>query len=257
MKGDTSVLLGVKGLSIKSFKCFRFGPSEHSLTIASSPPQELIFSQFLGEINVRVSCLQACPSEIPVTLSLAGKDGSAVTLSAKPTASGKLTASVTFRDVLPGSYEVAARKDDWCWLDRTVKAEVNMKNVDIKLQQSGYLLTVSSSHSTLLPYTVKDQKGTVEVQKGATKTCLSVPGQYVFTPEGCHKFAEAQYPWATSAPSLLSLVATHHTLSGVVKSSQAGSFEVKIAEKGKSSSEVQPCKKIGNKFFFKTKCARK
>ena len=166
-------------------------------------------------------------------------------------------ASAVFKDIVPGKYQVSAQKEDWCWAQNLVAAEVNIDNIEVELVQSGYLLTVTSSHATLLSYTVthvgKTKTGSVQVQKGTTKTCLSDPGVYTFKAEGCHKFASSTYKWNTAQPSLLSLVASHHTISATIKSSEPGTFmlQVNTASDG-SSTELKPIKKTssGNEYRF-------
>lgn len=66
--------------------------------------------------------------------------------------------------------------------------------------------------------------------QGTNKLCLDLPGVYLLNPVGCHIFASEQYVFDTSNPSIISIEAVRHLLSGVVISSVNVS-DVKIAIK--------------------------
>lgn len=162
----------------------------------------------------------------------------------RPGSKGSKEVSVTFKEVVPGKYNVEVVKSDWCWEKQSVSAEINTKNVQVTLSQSGYQLTVASSHATSLQYKVlgdsKDATETIEVKQGTTKSCLTSSGIHVFTASSCHQFSEQSYTWNTAEPSFLSLTATHHTVAASIHSSEPGSFKLQIKHQDGSSSTVDP-----------------
>ncbi|KAA0190640.1 hypothetical protein HAZT_HAZT010261 [Hyalella azteca] len=228
----------------------RFGPVEHTFTVREGVVPEMVFSQFLGEITATVVCLEACPT-IPFRLIAA--DGSERSAPAVGTKNSKKV-SATFKEVVPGTYEIAVEKDDWCFKEKTVKAQLNAENIAVTFTQSGYLLTVTSSHPATLAYSRRSSAealtGKLDVQKGSTKSCLSGPGSYSLTPESCHQFTSPSYTWTTSSPSLISLVATRHTVSGVLKSSEPGAFTLSVTHSDGSQTTLKPKSSAGNMYTF-------
>ncbi|KAF2356366.1 Carbohydrate-binding-like fold [Trinorchestia longiramus] len=228
----------------------RFGPVEHVFSVEQSVVPELVFSQFLGEVTASVQCREACPT---LSVRLTAADG---TQRSAPTVHGKdaKKASVVFKEVVPGTYDVTVEKDDWCFKDQTLTAQLNSENIAVTFSQSGYLLTVTSSHSADLAYSRsgsgKPTHGSFKVQKGTTKKCLSDPGSYSLTPESCHQFTSPSFSWTTSNPSLVSLVATRHSTSGVLESSEPGSFTLLATHADGSSSILKPKSSSDNKYLF-------
>lgn len=207
---------------------FRFGPLEHLFSVTSEPIEELAFSQFLGEISGRISCLEECPT-LTVTLQPAqGRSGAPRSVTAKGGA-------FSITEVVPGSYLLSVQKDDWCWKLKTVPVTVNTQNVEVSLEQVGYQLTLASSHETTLSYsTSTGASGTIVAQKGSTLVCMSGPGIYTLTPVGCHKFGSTQIHWNTSSPNLVTLSATKHQLTGAVRASEVAPFTVEVQSGSKT-----------------------
>nr|XP_045584151.1 nodal modulator 3-like isoform X1 [Procambarus clarkii] len=206
----------------------RFGPLEHVFTVESDPIGELTFSQFLGEITGKISCLEKCPD---LTVILRFAQGGSGTPRSTVAVDGKFSLT----EVVPGSYQLSVQKDEWCWKLKTIPVIVNTHNVQVSLEQVGYQLTLASSHETTLSYTTSTgASGTVVAQKGSTLVCMSASGIYTLTPVGCHKFGSSQIQWDTSSPNLVTLSATKHQLTGAVRSSEAAPFTVAV----KSSSQV-------------------
>lgn len=205
---------------------YRFGPVEHVFTVTSEPVSDLVFSQFLGEVTGKVSCLEKCPDLTLVLRPSRAASGAPQTTVASD---GKFV----FKDIVPGSYQLSIQKDDWCWKHKVLPVTINTQNIEVSLEQVGYQLTVASSHETTLSYsTSTGATGTVVAQKGNTIVCVSAPGVYTFTPVGCHKFGTSQIQWDTASPKLISLSATKHQLTGAIKASEAASFTVGVKSGG-------------------------
>ncbi|KAK7072547.1 hypothetical protein SK128_022649 [Halocaridina rubra] len=212
----------IKLSSIADEAGMRFGPPEHEFSVIADPIEEMSFSQFLGEVNGRVSCIEKCPDLTVVLRSSRGGSGTPRNTIAKD-------GIFTFTEVIPGSYHLTVQKDEWCWDKKTIPVVVNTHNVDVALKQVGYQLTLASSHETTLSYaTNTGSTGTVVAQKGSTLVCVSSPGIYTFTPVGCHKFASAQVTWDSAAPSLITLSATRHQLTGSIRATEVAPFTVGV-----------------------------
>lgn len=205
----------------------RFGPLEHVFTVVADAIDELAFSQFLGEIIGEISCLEKCPN---MTVVLRSSKGESFALRDTVAVDGKF--SIT--EVVPGLYQLTVKMGEWCWDMKTISVTVNTQNVEVSFQQVGYQLTLASSHETTLSYTTNSgSSGTVVAQKGSTRVCVSSPGIYTFTPVGCHKFASSQIQWDTASPTLITLSATKHQLTGAIRSTEVAPFTVKVKSKYK------------------------
>lgn len=189
----------------------------------SDPIEELSFSQFLGEISGEIKCLEKCPA---LTVSLrSSRDGGGATPRVITAVDGTFTVS----EVVPGTYTLSIQKEEWCWLVKSMPVTVDTQNLQVTLEQVGYQLTLASSHETTLSYTsTSGASGTVVAQKGSTLVCISEPGMYTLTPVGCHKFGSAQIQWSTSSPSLVTLSAVTHQLTGAIRATEVASFTVQV-----------------------------
>lgn len=224
----------------------RFGPVEHVFTVTSEPVSDLVFSQFLGEVTGKVTCLEKCPD---LTLVLRPSRASSGAPQTTIASDGKFV----FKDIVPGSYQLSIQKDEWCWKHKVVPVTINTQNVEVSLEQIGYQLTVASSHETTLSYSTSNgATGTVVAQKGNTVVCVSASGVYTFTPVGCHKFGSSQIQWDTAAPKLISLSATKHQLTGAIRASEVASFTVGVKSGGQVSilGPLNPSPEDPNLFVF-------
>ncbi|KAK3877987.1 hypothetical protein Pcinc_017343 [Petrolisthes cinctipes] len=228
----------------------RFGPLEHTFTVSSEPIDELSFSQFLGEISGEIKCLEKCP---PLTVSLRSSRGSGGSggVALKTVTSSDST--FTIGDVVPGTYTLTVQEDEWCWRAKSMPVIVDTHNVRVTLEQIGYQLTLASSHQTTLSYTsTLGASGTVVAQKGSTLVCISDPGMYTLTPVGCHKFGSSQIQWSTSSPSLVTLSAVTHQLTGAVRATEVASFtvQVKSGEKVNTLGPLNPSPEDPHLYVF-------
>lgn len=186
--------------------------------------KSLSFSQFLGEIHGAIQCLESCRA---LTVSLRPSKGSSgFPRTTTTSAQGKFV----FSEVVPGEYLLSVDKEEWCWKEQTILVSVNIKNVTAKFEQTGFRLTLNLSHRTTLSYlTSQGHSGKMDVPEGTSRECVSAPGKYVFTPISCHKFGGgAPLTWDTSLPQLLSIIASHHQVTGTLVSSEPGPFSVTV-----------------------------
>ena len=202
----------------------RFGPEEHIFEVGSKPLIAMSFSQFFGEIQGSVVCLEPCKM---LTISLRSAKGTH-SLAPRSTASNN-QGKFTFKQVVPGDYLMTVDKEEWCWKEKTLSVSVNTKVVSAKFEQKGFRLTINASHRTVLSYTTDaGLKGSISVDEGTSRECVSSPGMYSFVPSGCHKFGTSARTWNTSAPQLLSLIASHHKVSGTLVSNEPGPFYINV-----------------------------
>ncbi|XP_037076289.1 nodal modulator 2-like [Pollicipes pollicipes] len=194
-----------------------FGSAQQELAV-SAPVSGVQLSPFRARVSGAVACRQPCAG-LPLTLTADGL--------APRTAVADQGGRFSFEDVLPGQYDVAPVKEEWCWQEASVPVTVTVSDVsDVRLAQTGYALTVVTSHPTALHYRPADGEpaasaGQTQLTTGSNRLCVPTAGAYWLEPRGCHTFAEARVRADTAAPAPLELRAQAHAVSGAVRCEQA------------------------------------
>lgn len=206
-------------------------PASRTVTVVDGPVMGVIFKQFFATVSGRVTCLHTCDF-VRMTLkpTVAGYAAPLTIVIAKE---GKFA----FNTVMPGKYTVEILKDDWCWAQNVkniVVEDKNVKNVDFS--QTGYIITVESSHDTKLNYTSKLASGFLMALAGSNNLCVSKPGNYDVIPVGCHIFTEKKFVYDTERPTLLVLTAVQHQITGtVISSDKVADLRISIQAKRKDT----------------------
>ena len=125
---------------------------------------------------------------------------------------------------MTGQYEVLVDTDIFCWdSPKHLIVIASEKPVNPPpFRQTGYAVTFISSHDTKVEYSVPSQqnkKTFLQLLKGSTRHCISVPGKYEFYPKDCHKYAKSSFLWNTNERTPIILSSTEHSQSGTVLSS--------------------------------------
>ncbi|XP_068686037.1 BOS complex subunit NOMO3-like [Montipora foliosa] len=217
-------------------------PKEQVVTITSHPVLGIAFSQFRATVTGTVQCIDgSCPS---VYVSL-----QSLTNPKLPKVNTKVTgSSFVFKDVFPGTYRASVLEDSWCWENETLEFKVSEADVsDLLFIQSGYILKCILSHNITLFFSRESGKENVDffdLQKGTNKFCLKEPGVYNLMPQSCHQFDQNVFIYNTSAPTVLTLTAIKHLLSGAVKTvTKTDDIKVNIRSlKSNEMSSIGPLK---------------
>ncbi|KAG9337622.1 hypothetical protein JZ751_028379 [Albula glossodonta] len=233
--GDYSIQAEVKaGLALQ--------PQSLDVSLVDRPLSNVHFTQFMASVSGKVTCLVAC-AELTVTLQSVNRQGErrSVQLLEK---SESLTFS--FDNVLPGKYKVSISHEEWCWKHKSVEVEVLDSDVlGVEFRQTGYMLRCSLSHAITLEFfqddSIPENVGIYNLSKGVNRFCLSKPGVYKVTPRSCHQFEQDYYTYDTSAPSILTLTAVRHHMTGLITTDKIMDVTVTI----KSSIESEPALVLG------------
>ncbi|XP_043236772.1 nodal modulator 1-like [Amphibalanus amphitrite] len=190
-----------------------FGSAQQELAV-SAPVSGVTFSPFRARVSGTVRCLESCAG-LQLTLSAEGLPPRAATAAAD----GRFA----FDGVLPGQYEVTVTKDEWCWAASSVPVTVSAADVTgLQLIQSGYRLTLVTSHSTEILFRLASAGSTAPAADYATLTagsntlCVPAAGVYQVEPRGCHQFQEPALRADTTSTTPLELRAVTHRVSGSV-----------------------------------------
>uniref|UniRef100_A0A8C8JIX6 Prealbumin-like fold domain-containing protein n=1 Tax=Oncorhynchus tshawytscha TaxID=74940 RepID=A0A8C8JIX6_ONCTS len=238
--GDYSVTVSLPEGEVKAGLALQ--PAALEVSLVDRPLSDLLFTQFMASVSGRVYCLANC-DDLSVTLQPVSRQGErrSVLLSG----SGD-TLEISFDNVLPGKYKVSISHEEWCWKLKSVEVEVLDSDVlGVELRQIGYILRCSLSHAITLEFFQDGSKpenvGVYNLSKGVNRFCLSKPGVYKVTPRSCHQFEQDYYTYDTSAPTILTLTAVRHHMTGLITTDKILDVTVTI----KSSIESEPALVLG------------
>nr|XP_046260823.1 nodal modulator 1 [Scatophagus argus] len=238
--GDYSVHVSLPEAEVKAGLALQ--PQALQVSLVDRPLTDLLFTQFMASVSGKVYCLASC-DDLSVTLQPVSRQGErrAVALSGSSD-----TLSFSFDNVLPGKYKVSISHEEWCWKHKSVEVEVLESDVlGVEFRQIGYILRCSLSHAITLEFFQDGSKpenvGVYNLSKGVNRFCLSKPGVYKVTPRSCHQFEQDFYTYDTSAPSILTLTAVRHHMTGLITTDKLLDVTVTI----KSSIESEPALVLG------------
>ncbi|XP_001654625.2 nodal modulator 1 isoform X1 [Aedes aegypti] len=199
----------------------QFFPLTQSINVDRSPQSGIIFSQLRATVSGEVRCLpdagNACSKDVTVTLT-------SLDSNANPTGQASNAelqdGKYSFVNVLPGSYEVSVPKGKLCWQSNTVKINVKTAQETVPtLVQSGYVVSIVSSHAVKMTYKQKGVEGAkaeeMLLTSGMNTFCVSKAGSYDISLSGCHRYgADVPKAFATSdvAPVSISALSHRHTV---------------------------------------------
>ncbi|XP_028256161.1 LOW QUALITY PROTEIN: nodal modulator 1-like [Parambassis ranga] len=238
--GDYSVHVSLPETEVKAGLALQ--PQALEVSLVDRPLTDLLFTQFMASVSGKVYCLASC-DDLSVTLQPVSRQGErrAVALSGSSD-----ILSFSFDNVLPGKYKVSISHEEWCWKHKSVEVEVLDSDVlGVEFRQIGYILRCSLSHAITLEFFQDGSKpenvGVYNLSKGVNRFCLSKPGVYKVTPRSCHQFEQDFYTYDTSAPSILTLTAVRHHMTGLITTDKILDVTVTI----KSSIESEPALVLG------------
>ncbi|XP_062304047.1 BOS complex subunit NOMO1 [Osmerus eperlanus] len=238
--GDYSVQVSLPESEVKAGLALR--PQSLEVSLVDRPLSDLLFTQFMASVSGKVYCLASC-EDLSVTLQPVSRQGERRSV---PLSGTGETLSFSFDDVMPGKYKVSISHEEWCWKHKSVEVEVLDGDVmGVEFRQIGYILRCSLSHAITLEFyqdgTTPENVGVYNLSKGVNRFCLSKPGVYKVTPRSCHQFEQDYYTYDTSAPSILTLTAVRHHMTGLITTDKILDVTITI----KSSIESEPALVLG------------
>ncbi|KAK5899861.1 hypothetical protein CesoFtcFv8_009289 [Champsocephalus esox] len=242
--GDYSVHVSLPEAEVKAGLALQ--PQALEVSLVDRPLTDLLFTQFMASVSGKVYCLASC-DDLSVTLQPVSRQGERRTVAL----SGRNDIlSFSFEDVLPGKYKVSITHEEWCWKHKSVEVEVlDSDVVGVEFRQIGYILRCSLSHAITLEFFQDGSKpenvGVYNLSKGVNRFCLSKPGVYKVTPRSCHQFEQDFYTYDTSAPSILTLTAVRHHMTGLITTDKI--LDVTLTIKSSIERERAPRRRGGGR----------
>uniref|UniRef100_A0A3Q3IUZ5 Prealbumin-like fold domain-containing protein n=1 Tax=Monopterus albus TaxID=43700 RepID=A0A3Q3IUZ5_MONAL len=239
--GDYSVHVSLPEVEVKAGLALQ--PEALKVSLVDRPLTNLLFTQFMASVSGKVYCLGTSCDDLSVTLQPVSRQGERRTVALSGSSE---ILSFSFDNVLPGKYKVSISHEEWCWKHKSVEVEVLDSDVlGVEFRQIGYILRCSLSHAITLEFFQDGSKpenvGVYNLSKGVNRFCLSKPGVYKVTPRSCHQFEQDFYTYDTSAPSILTLTAVRHHMTGLITTDKILDVTVTI----KSSIESEPALVLG------------
>ncbi|KAF7383822.1 hypothetical protein HZH68_014579 [Vespula germanica] len=206
-------------------KGLQFFPLQQTIEVSFEAINNINFLQLKALLTGMVKCLPGIDcSQASVTLKVL--DG--VTIKTSTTKDGQYQ----FSNVLPGHYEVLVDNDVFCWKNPSYRISITSERAEVPpFQQTGFSITFISSHETTVEYVVpgETKKSSLVLSKGSTRHCVSKPGEYSFTPKGCHIYDKKTFVWDTNNLSPIILSSSEHRHQGnIISSTAVDGVKVKI-----------------------------
>lgn len=231
--------------------------SSQTVKVDAEPVANVNFAQSLLTVSGRVRCLTSpCDPSVAVTLQSAG-DSTGDVVSTGLVADDLFV----FQHVVPGAYVVSVEKADWCFEKQALQVQVKQSDVsDLELVQSGYKLTIRSSHDVNVEYSSAEDKKANSLLVRAredSSVCVANSGLYtVRVAQSCYSFTASNakiisdntFQLSTDAGKALVLSAKSYRLSGVLELHTAAddvTVEIRSSADG-SLLDVAPLKKVGS-----------
>ncbi|XP_077461040.1 BOS complex subunit NOMO1 [Stigmatopora argus] len=238
--GDYSIHVSLPEVDVKAGLALH--PHALEFSVVDKPHTDILFTQFMASVSGKVYCLASC-DDLSVTLQPVSRSGERRIM---PLSGSSEILNFSFDNVLPGKYKVSISHEEWCWKHKSMEVEVVDTDIlGVEFRQIGYILRCSLSHAITLEFFQDGSKpenvGIYNLSKGVNRFCLSKPGVYKVTPRSCHQFEQDFYTYDTSAPSILTLTAVRHHLTGLITTDKILDVTVTI----KSSIESEPALVLG------------
>ncbi|XP_014250405.1 nodal modulator 1 [Cimex lectularius] len=178
-----------------------FSPASREVVVSDNVLNNINFSQLKCTVKGKIVCMSVCPL---------------ITINLKPKSVGGALQTIAkggvyeFTDVMPGDYDVYIEPGlGWCWDKESLSLNVfDETTVVPTFTQSGFTVTIISSHSTkVVYYSESDSKDKqdLNVGPGSTHICVPKATPYIFEPVGCHGYEEPRVKWITGSVSLTAI----------------------------------------------------
>ncbi|CAD5114951.1 DgyrCDS3985 [Dimorphilus gyrociliatus] len=205
-------------------------PAKYPIKVVDKPMSNIRFTMFLATVKGNVKCLDKCEN---VQVVLIGEERRLGTVKGN---------SFELLEVIPGDYKIEIVQDKFCWKQDSVKVKIINENIDnVLFEQTGYRLTITTSHDTKVHITQNDALvKEVQLRTGSNFECVPKKGQYVLRPKSCHQFEQAQYSWDTSSGHGIAFNAVAHLFQGEIRSqSKVSDMEI-VIEGGGEGVKIGP-----------------
>uniref|UniRef100_A0AAY4ATN9 Nodal modulator 1 n=1 Tax=Denticeps clupeoides TaxID=299321 RepID=A0AAY4ATN9_9TELE len=238
--GDYSIEVTIPDPEVKAGLFLH--PQSLEISVIERPLSGLQFTQFVATVSGKISCLVTC-EDLMITLQPVSRQGDKKNIQLSGSSE---TLTFSFDNVLPGRYKVSISQEEWCWKHKSLEVEVlDVDVIGLEFKQNGYILRCSLSHTITLEFfqdtSKPDNVGVYNLSKGINRFCLSKPGLYKVIPRSCHQFEQDYYTYDTSVPSILTLTAVRHHMTGLIITEKLMDVTVTL----KSSIDSEPALVVG------------
>ena len=191
----------------------RFVPASHQILVERNSLSGFSFKQLRLSISGTVRVIGSGPN-VSVRLTSARQAQPLETTS-------NVDGAFKFDQLLPGKYRLTAVQDGWCWKNKNIDVElVDKDELNVSFEQTGYSLSIGSSHQVDLGYTINGEpsRELLQLKAGNSKHCLPQSGRYLFTAQSCHVFDPPSVEWNSDQPTPIHLKSVRHRIGLVVQS---------------------------------------
>uniref|UniRef100_A0A1I8P9T7 Uncharacterized protein n=1 Tax=Stomoxys calcitrans TaxID=35570 RepID=A0A1I8P9T7_STOCA len=176
----------------------QFFPVQKTVEVKNQPLNDVVFSQLRATLEGSLKCLADAPqpacSATQVTLHSLDANG-------QPTGQKQATQAqggkYTFKNVLPGPYEITIPQSNLCFDSTRVLINVaSASETAPQFIQHGYEVNIISSHRAIMKYAHSSATSTdnLKLLAGVNTFCVPISGSYSIKLEGCHLYDEQTLP---------------------------------------------------------------
>lgn len=178
----------------------QFFPKIQNIDVSTSPVEGITFSQLKATVTGDVKCLtdpegSTLCQATTVTLHALDSDGKRSGQSEKTNVKND---KYSFVDIRPGTYELSVPSNLLCWESNTLTLNVKSASETVPtFVHNGYLVSITSSHSTKMTYKLRSKAPQAEkdiiLTPGPNSFCVEQFGVYDLTFTGCHVYDKSSH----------------------------------------------------------------
>lgn len=239
----------------------QFFPRIQNVDVNTSPVKGITFSQLKATVTGEVKCLtdpegSSLCQATAVTLHALDSDGKRSGQSEKTVVkNGKYS----FEEVRPGTYELSVPNNLLCWESNTLTLNVKSASETVPtFVHNGYLVSVTSSHSTKMSYKLRSKTPTAEkdiiLTPGLNSFCVEKFGTYDLTFIGCHTYdPNSQNSFRTGEERPITVKALKHKNVVRILSDIRSTHKALVENNGekKSVTFIEETEKVNGRFSYR------
>ncbi|XP_067633039.1 BOS complex subunit NOMO1 [Eurosta solidaginis] len=246
----------------------QFFPVQQQIEVHSQPLKDITFSQLRATLTGELKCLPGAPVACSAALvSLHSLDSEGQPTGKKQDANAE-NGKYSFKEILPGPYEITIPQSNLCFDSTTVFINVaSASETASPFVQRGYEVSIISSHRAIMKYKYAGTTASAQQQEPPTETlkllagvntfCVPTFGTYKIKLEGCHFYDETlpqTFNTIDSSPIIITAIAHKIGVRILSTDQSADSLRLLVETKSAGKQEITPIAevhKVDGKYAFR------
>ncbi|XP_037806590.1 nodal modulator 1 isoform X2 [Lucilia sericata] len=176
----------------------QFFPVQQTIEVISQPLKDIVFSQLRATLQGKLRCLPDAPLAacLKTEVTLHNLDANGQLTGQKQTTTAE-DGKYSFKNVLPGPYEITVPQSNLCFDSTRVLINVaSASETAPDFVQHGYEVNIISSHRAIMKYSHSSASSSdsFKLLSGVNTFCVPKFGSYKIKLEGCHLYNDNELP---------------------------------------------------------------